>query len=59
MDRILEVYDISVLYYLDKGNVVVDGLSQMSMTSVVHVVNAKKKLNHDVHRVLIGIQYFI
>ena len=40
---------MSVLYHLGKSNVVVDALSQISMSSLAHVVDGKKELVKDVH----------
>ena len=45
----LKDYDISVLYYPDKANMVVDSLSRMTMGSVAHVDEAKKYLEKEVH----------
>ena len=44
-------YDMSVLYYPCKSNVVADSLSRMSMDSVSHLDEAKKDLAREVHRV--------
>ena len=41
---------MSVLYHLGKANVVVDALSRMSMGSVAHFKDGKKKLAHEVHQ---------
>ena len=42
-------YDMSVLYHLGKANILVDALSRMSMGSVAHVDDSKKKLTQEVH----------
>ncbi|WMV58503.1 hypothetical protein MTR67_051888, partial [Solanum verrucosum] len=42
-------YNISVLYHPGKENVVADALSQLSMGSVAHVEDNKKKFVRDVH----------
>ena len=42
--ELLKYYDMSVLYHSRKGNVVADSLSRVSMSSVTHVVDEKKKL---------------
>ena len=41
---------MSVLYYLGKANIMADALSRVSMGSVSHVVEGKKELACDVHR---------
>ncbi|WMV08641.1 hypothetical protein MTR67_002026 [Solanum verrucosum] len=41
---------MSVLYHPDKANVVADALSRLSMGSVAHIEDNKKKLVQDVHR---------
>ena len=46
----LKDYDMNVLYYPDKANVVADTLSQMTMGSVSHLDEAKKDLAREVHR---------
>ena len=43
-------YDISVLYHPGKANVVADALSRLSMGSVAHVEDGKKKLAQEVHQ---------
>ena len=48
--ELLKDYDISVLYHLSKDNVVADALSRMSMGSVSHMENDKKKLVQEVHQ---------
>ena len=45
----LKDYDMSVLYYPGKANVVVDALSHTTMGSVSHVDEPKKHLVKDVH----------
>ena len=40
---------MSMLYHPGKANIVVDALSRVSMGSVLHVVEGKKELAHDVH----------
>ena len=42
--ELLKYYDMSVLYYPDKANVVTDALSHLSMGSVSYVDEAKKYL---------------
>ena len=41
---------MSVLYYLDKVNIVVDALSRMTLGSVSHIEQTNKDLVKDVHR---------
>ena len=43
-------YDIIFLYHLGKANVVADALSRLSMGSVAHVEDSKKKLAQEVHQ---------
>ena len=43
-------YEINVLYYPSKANVVADALSRITMDSVSHVEKIKKYLVKDVHR---------
>ena len=50
---------MSVMYYSNKANVVVDALNRVSMDSVSHVVEGKKELAHDVHRLArLGVRLF-
>ncbi|WMV49946.1 hypothetical protein MTR67_043331 [Solanum verrucosum] len=46
----LKDYDINVLYHPSKANVVVATLSRLSVGSVPHIKEEKKKLANDVHR---------
>ena len=46
----LKDYDISVHYHPGKANVVADALSRLSMGSVAHVEEKRKKLAKDVHK---------
>lgn len=46
----LKDYDINVLYYLSKENVVANMLSRLSMGSMAYVKKEKKKLAKKVHR---------
>ena len=46
----LKDYDMSVHYHPGKANVVTDALSRLSMDSVAHVEEKRKKLVKDVHR---------
>ena len=46
----LKDYDMSVLYYPCKANVVADVLSRTTMGSVSHIDEAKKDLVRVVHR---------
>ena len=41
--ELLKDYDINVLYHPDKSNLVVDALSRMTMGSVSHIGEAKKR----------------
>ena len=41
---------MSILYHPGKANVVVDGLSRLSMGSTTHLEKEKKELEKDVHR---------
>ena len=43
-------YDMSVLYHSSKTNVVADTLSRLSMSSISHVNDSKKKLVQEVHK---------
>ena len=43
-------YDMSVLYHPSKDNVITDALSRMTICSVSDVVEAKKDLFKDVHK---------
>ena len=40
--ELLKYYDMSVLYHLDKANVVVDALSRMTIGYVSHVEEGEK-----------------
>ena len=44
----LKDYDMSILYYLDKANIVADALTRMTMGSVSHHDRTKKDLPKDV-----------
>ena len=46
----LKDYYMNVLYHPGKGNIVEDGLSKVSMGSVTHVVDDKRDLVKQVHR---------
>ena len=48
--ELLKDYDISVLYHLDKVNVVPDARSRITMGSVSHIDESTKDLVRDVHR---------
>ena len=48
--ELLKDYDMSVLYHLDKANVVADAVIRITMGSVSHIDEAKKDLVKDVHR---------
>ena len=48
--ELLKDYDMSVLYYPCKANVVADRLSRLSMGSSSDVEEGKKELANDVHR---------
>lgn len=43
--EILKDYDMSLLHYLAKANVVADAFSRLSMGSVSHVEKDKKELD--------------
>ena len=43
-------YDMSILYYTCKANVVIDSLSRLSMGSTTHIEEEKRELDKDVHR---------
>ncbi len=47
--ELLKDYDISVLYHPGKANIVADALSRLSIGSVAHVENHRKKLFGEVH----------
>ena len=42
-------YDMSVLYHPGKANVVADALFRMSMGSVSHIEDSRKKLAQEIH----------
>ena len=42
--ELLKDYDMSILYYLDKANIVADALTRMTMGSVFHLDEAKNDL---------------
>ena len=42
-------YDMSVLYHLSKANIVSDTLSRLSIGSVSHVEDSKKKLAQEIY----------
>ncbi|WMV41426.1 hypothetical protein MTR67_034811 [Solanum verrucosum] len=46
----LKDYDMNVHYHLGKANVVVDALIRLSIGSLAHVLEEKKELAKDVHR---------
>ena len=46
----LKDYDMSFHYHQGKSNVVADSLSQLSMGSVSHIDDEKKKLVKEVHQ---------
>ncbi|KAH0655603.1 hypothetical protein KY285_030485 [Solanum tuberosum] len=48
--ELLKDYNISVLYHLDKANVVADALSRLSTGSMAHIEDKKKELVRDMHR---------
>ena len=48
--ELLKNYDMSVLYQLDKANMVADALSCLSIRSVSYVEEAKRNLVKDVRR---------
>ena len=48
----LKDYNMSVLYHLDKDNLVAYALSRMTMGSVSYVEEGKKDLVKDVHRLV-------
>lgn len=50
--ELLKDYDMSVLYYPGKANVVVDALSRLSMSSVAHIDDGKKELVCVIHRLV-------
>lgn len=47
--ELLKDYDVNVFYHLGKTNIVADALSWMSMGSIAHVEDERKKLVNDVH----------
>ena len=50
---------MSVLYHLGKANIVADALSRVSMGNILHVVEGKKELACDVHRLArFGVRFF-
>ena len=46
---------MSVLYHIEKANVVVDALSRVSTGSVTHVVDDKNELVKEVHSLLVRV----
>ena len=48
--ELLKDYDMRVLYYPGKANVVADALSRMTMGSISHFDETKKDLAREVHR---------
>ena len=57
--ELLKNYDMSVLYHPGKANIMEDALSRVSMGSVLHVVEGKKELARDVHRLSrLGVRLF-
>ncbi|KAF3648996.1 hypothetical protein FXO37_19182 [Capsicum annuum] len=48
--ELLKDYDMSVLYHLIMSNIVADALSKLSMRSVSHVEDSKKKLAQEIHQ---------
>jgi len=47
--ELLKDYDMSVIYHLDKVNVVADTLSKLSMNRVSHIEDDKKEIVCDLH----------
>ena len=43
-------YDMNVLYHPGKANIVANDLSKLSIGSVAHVEDSKKKLAQEVHQ---------
>ena len=41
---------MSVLYHLGKSNVMADALSRLSMGSISHVEDSKKKMAQEIHQ---------
>ena len=48
--ELIKDYDMKLHYHPGKANVVVDALSRLSMGSVAHVEDSKKKLAQEVHQ---------
>ena len=46
----LKDHDLSVLYHSGKANVVADALNRLSMGSVAHIEDGKKKLVQEVQQ---------
>ncbi|KAF3658765.1 hypothetical protein FXO38_13007 [Capsicum annuum] len=54
---LLKDYDMSVLYLAGKANILTGALSRLSMGSVAHIENDKKKLVQEVHHMArLGVQ---
>ena len=47
--ELMKDYDMSVLYHQGKANVVADALSRLSIGSVSHVEDNKKKIAQEIH----------
>ena len=48
--ELLKDYDCTILYHLKKANVVADTLSHKSMGNLVHIIETKRSLIREIHR---------
>ena len=48
--ELLKDYDCTILYHLDKPNVVTDTLSRKFMGSLAHIVLARRSLMEEIHK---------
>ncbi|KAH0728078.1 hypothetical protein KY284_003943 [Solanum tuberosum] len=56
--ELLKDYDLSILYYPGKANIVIDSLSSLFMGSTAHIEEGKRELAKDVHRLAcLGVRF--
>ena len=52
-------YDMSVLYHSGKANIVADALNRLSMGSISHIEDSKKKMAQEIHHLSrLGVRFF-